>query len=57
VRYPEPPTALPKLVAALIGVAFVVSLLNHFGVVSTLTGGRFGGTGAAEVVTPTAGVP
>ncbi len=56
VKYPEPPTALPKLIMTLIGIVFVVSLLNHFGVINTLTGGRLGGTGA-QVVKPTAGVP
>jgi len=34
VKYPEPPTALPKLIAAGIAVGFMVSLLNHFGVLA-----------------------
>lgn len=59
VKYPEPPTALPKLVMTLVGIAFVLSLLNHFGVISTLTGGRFGAepATAARVESPTPGVP
>lgn len=47
VKYPEPPTVLPKLVATLVGIAFLASLLNHFGLVHTLSGGRFGSTRAA----------
>lgn len=34
VKYPEPPTALPKLIAAGLAIGFVVSLLNHFGVLA-----------------------
>jgi hypothetical protein len=34
VKYPEPPTALPKLIAAGIAVGFVVSILHHFGVLA-----------------------
>ena len=61
VKYPEPPTMLPKLITTLVGIAFVLSLLNHFGVIHTLTGGMVGSpgasAGAATVVAPTAGVP
>jgi len=39
VKYPEPPTALPKLIAAGIAIGFVVSLLGHFGIFAT-TGGQ-----------------
>lgn len=42
VRYPETPTAVPKLIFAAIGVAFVISLLNHFGMVHRLSGGTYG---------------
>jgi hypothetical protein len=55
VRYPEPPTALPKLVFAAIGVAFVISLLNHFGLVHRLSGGSFGtdpNAPAATIIVP-----
>lgn len=59
VKYPEPPTMLPKLVATLIGIAFVLSLLNHYGALNTLTGGRFGRGPAMDgtVVNPTGEVP
>jgi hypothetical protein len=33
VRYPEPPTALPKMIFTLIIICFLYSLLAHFGVV------------------------
>ncbi len=36
VKYPEPPTALPKLIAAGITLGFMVSLLSHFGVLAML---------------------
>lgn len=52
VRYPEPPTALPKAVLTLIGIAFTISLLNHYGVVRMLTGGRIGSLPASERVAP-----
>jgi hypothetical protein len=32
VKYPEPPTALPRLIFTGIAIAFVLSLLSHFGV-------------------------
>lgn len=38
VKYPEPPTALPKLIATLIGLAFMLSLLNHYGLIDRVTG-------------------
>jgi hypothetical protein len=34
VKYPEPPTALPKLIVAGIAIGFVLSLLSHFGVLA-----------------------
>jgi hypothetical protein len=48
------------MIATFIGIAFMLSLLNHFGVINALTGGRLGGEGArtgaqVEVVEP--GVP
>ncbi len=52
VRYPEPPTALPKAIATLIGIAFTISLLNHYGIIRTLTGGRIGSVPASERVAP-----
>jgi hypothetical protein len=42
VKYPEPPTALPKLIAVVVGIAFVLSLLNHFGVIYRVSGGAVG---------------
>jgi hypothetical protein len=39
VRYPEPPTALPKFIFAIIAICFLVSLLNYFRVV-TLNDGK-----------------
>ncbi len=56
VKYPEPPTMLPKLIFTVLGIAFVVSLLNHYGVINTLSGGRLGG-GGAEVEKMDGGVP
>lgn len=50
VKYPETPTALPKLIMTLLGIAFAISLLNHFGVVRTLSGGRIGSVPASERV-------
>ena len=32
VKYPEPPTALPRLVALVVIIAFLISLANYFGV-------------------------
>jgi hypothetical protein len=42
VRYPEPPSALPRLIGALIAVAFLVSLLNQFGLIYRITDGYIG---------------
>ncbi len=44
VKYPESPTALPKLVFAVVGVLFTLSLMNSFGVIHRLTGGSVGKT-------------
>jgi len=44
VKYPEPPTALPKLVATVVALAFLGSLLNHYGVIHRLSGGAVGST-------------
>jgi hypothetical protein len=46
VRYPEPPTAMPKFIFTVIAVCFLVSLLNHFGVINSLTDGKFGSEAA-----------
>lgn len=42
VRYPEPPSALPKFIFTIVAIAFVLSLLNHFGLVYRLSGGALG---------------
>jgi hypothetical protein len=42
VRYPEPPTALPKFTFFVVAVCFLYSLLNHFGVIHRLSGGQAG---------------
>ncbi len=42
VRYPEPPTALSKFIVFVFAVCFLVSLLNHFGLVHKLSGGAIG---------------
>jgi hypothetical protein len=52
VKYPEPPTLLPKLIFVLIGVGFVLSLLNHLDLLGKLTGGRFGGPSTIEMMLP-----
>jgi hypothetical protein len=39
VRYPEPPTILPKVITAIVLLAFVVSLLAHVGVLERFSGG------------------
>lgn len=46
VKYPEPPTVLPKLIGAVVGLAFLFSLLNHYGLVHRLSGGRIGTSSA-----------
>ncbi len=48
VRYPEPPTALPKFVLSAVVILFLLSLLNHFGVIHTLSGGRLGSVAGAD---------
>lgn len=57
VKYPEPPTMLPKLVATVVAIVFVLSLLSQFGVINALTGGRFGKDPAAVVEKVEPGVP
>jgi hypothetical protein len=62
VKYPEPPTALPKLAFTVVVIAFLASLLNHFGVIHSLSGGRLGSEykpeSAVKVEKPAdAGVP
>jgi hypothetical protein len=42
VPYPEPPTALPKSILAIIAICFLYSLLNHFGLVYRISGGAIG---------------
>ncbi|WKW12336.1 hypothetical protein Strain138_001620 [Pseudogemmatithrix spongiicola] len=51
VKYPEPPTALPKLIATLVGIAFVLSLLNHYGIIHRLSGGAVGKPTAVRATT------
>ena len=48
VRYPEPPTALPKFIFTIIATCFVVSLLNHFGIIYRLSDGKVGTRPKAE---------
>jgi hypothetical protein len=42
VKYPEPPTVLPRLVLVIVLIAFVFSLLNYYGLIHKLTGGKVG---------------
>ena len=42
VKYPEPPSALPKLIFSLIVVCFILSLVNYCGVFYKLTDGKYG---------------
>lgn len=49
VRYPEPPTAMPKFIFTIIAICFVVSLANYCGVIYTATDGKYG-TEAAWVI-------
>ena len=49
VNYPEPPTALPKFIFTVIAVCFLVSLLNHFGMIHKWTDGKYGNRSAAEI--------
>ena len=51
VKYPEPPTALPKFVATVVGLLFVLSLLNHYGMIHRLSGGSVGTPKPAPVGT------
>lgn len=49
VKYPEVPTALPKMMVTLVVICFLVSLLNHFGVINLLTNGKVGSPSAAQI--------
>ena len=49
VKYPEPSTALPKSIFSIVVVCFLISLLNHFGVIYKLTDGNLGSRSAAEI--------
>ena len=46
VKYPEPPSALPKLIFTLIAICFLASLLNWCGVFYKLTEGNYGSEAA-----------
>jgi hypothetical protein len=46
VRYPEPPTALPKFIFTFITICFLVSLANYCGVIYTATDGKYGSEAA-----------
>ena len=46
VKYPEPPSALPKLIFTLIAICFLASLLNWCGVIHKLTDGKYGSEAA-----------
>lgn len=52
VRYPEPPTALPKFIFFIVGVCFVFSLLNHLGLIYKLSDGRIGTAPKSEQTPP-----
>lgn len=49
VKYPEVPTALPKMMGTLVVICFIVSLLNHFGLIHMLTDGKVGSMPAAQI--------
>lgn len=51
VKYPEPPTALPKFITTVVVIAFLVSFLNHFGVLHRLSGGAVGKPAVVRPVT------
>ncbi len=53
VKYPEAPTALPKFIFSIVVVCFLVSLLNHFGVIHSLTGGKVGNPRVVKTVSDT----
>jgi hypothetical protein len=42
VRYPEPPTALRKLILTLIALGFLLSLADHYGLIHRLSHGQYG---------------
>jgi hypothetical protein len=46
VKYPEPPTALPKMIFSIIVVCFILSLVNYCGVFYKLTDGKYGSEAA-----------
>jgi hypothetical protein len=46
VRYPEPPTALPKFIFTIIGICFLISLANYCGIIHKVTDGRYGSEAA-----------
>ncbi|MFM1770743.1 MAG: hypothetical protein RJA22_3272 [Verrucomicrobiota bacterium] len=52
VRYPEPPTALRRLVLTLIAAAFFYSLADHYGLIHRATGGQWGSEAAARTAQP-----
>jgi len=58
VKYPEPPSALPKFIFFIVAVCFVVSLLNHFGLIYKISDGKLGTPPKVEerVVTTNANV-
>ena len=51
VRYPEPPSALPKFIFGIVAVCFLISLLNHFGIIYKLSYGAVGTKPKAEDTT------
>lgn len=51
VKYPESPTALPKLITTLVGIALLLSFLNHYGVIHRLSGGMVGKPAAVRPTT------
>jgi hypothetical protein len=51
VKYPEPPTALPKLIVAVVALVFALSFLNHYGIIHRLSGGTVGKPGGVRATT------
>jgi hypothetical protein len=46
VRYPEPPTALPKFILTIVAICFLASLANYCGLLYKATDGKYGSEAA-----------
>jgi hypothetical protein len=46
VKYPEPPTVLPKLIFTIVAVCFLLSLLNYCGIFYKVSDGKYGSEAA-----------